>query len=64
MCGYRTCNRMLHYCMQELYRSLGALQDPTIFDAQYDFSAKHFVLAVVLPLYTQMPALHATRPNK
>ena len=55
---------MLHYCMQELYRSLGALQDPTIFDAQYDFSAKHFVLAVVLPLYTQMPALHATRPNK
>ncbi|CAK9076132.1 Blue-light-activated histidine kinase 1 (EL360-LOV-histidine kinase) (EL360-LOV-HK), partial [Durusdinium trenchii] len=34
------------------------LQDPTVFENQYDFSAKHFVLAVVLPLYTQMPALH------
>eukprot|EP00913_Durusdinium_trenchii_P019275 g18117.t1 len=35
-----------------------ASQDPTVFENQYDFSAKHFVLAVVLPLYTQMPALH------
>lgn len=33
------------------------LQDPTVFESQFDFSAKHFILAVCLPLYTQMPAL-------
>eukprot|EP00434_Breviolum_minutum_P008629 symbB.v1.2.007608.t1/scaffold467.1/size200107/3 len=34
------------------------LQDPSVFESQFDFSAKHFILAVVVPMYTQMPALH------
>ncbi|CAE7243626.1 tyw5 [Symbiodinium natans] len=33
------------------------LQDPSILDPAADFGVKHFIFVVVLPLYTQMPAL-------